>query len=654
MTAPSQDLSTLDAARVLARALRYVGPFRARFAVKLLLTMLTLLSGVLLPWPAKIVLDHVIGTAPISQTVTPYPFFIAPLVAPLAGASPFEILAWTVAAQMVLLFLFGAVGAAARENDNLSSALAAGQDTATRTENDANHGHSFAGGLVGLFELRWTMRLTQALNHHYRSRLFERIQSLPITAFDDERIGDAVFRLMYDTPAITLATYRLLLTPIAAPFGILVTVATVALVFPEHRALVWGAAGFVPIAFLFTLPFTGLLRRRGRLSREAGATTTATVEEAVANVLAVQSLGGQDRQRGQFDRDSWRSFGRYRTWLRAVIYAFCVAAIPAALLLGMGFLYIVDHVVDGRLSLGDFALLVTYFLQASFYSLELGALWVALQGNAAGLQRVFELIDAPGEDDAQALPPLPPVRRSVAVEHVSFDYADGAAALRAVSFSAQLGEVIAFVGPTGAGKTTLAYMIPRFLTPRTGRVLIDGTDIAGVDLASLRAQIAFVFQETVLLDASVEDNIRLGRPGASAMDVRRAARLAGADEFIQALPEGYSTRLGRAGGKLSVGQRQRLAMARAFVREAPILILDEPTSALDIETEQQLIATLRAASKRHIIIQIAHRLSSIRSADRILFLDQGRIVEAGSHDELIARPDGAYRRFVELQVRGAA
>src|SRR5262245_16451558 len=578
-----RDLTAADAVRVLGRALRYVVPFRAQFGVKLLLTLITLLSGVLLPWPAKIVLDHVIGTTPIEQPVTPYPFFVKPFIDLLADASPLEILLWTIAAQTLLLFLFGAIGASGRENDNVSSYLASGQDTATQTENDANFGYSFAGGLMGLFELRWTMRLTQDLNHHYRSRLHERIQALPITAFDDERIGDAVYRLMYDTPAITLAAYRLLLTPIAAPFGLLVTFGTVALVFPEHHRLVWGAAAFVVVVFLATLPFTGALRRRARLSREAGALTTATVEESVANVLAVQSLGTHARHVQPLGRDSWRSFRRYRTLLRTIIFAVSTAAVPAIILTGMGLLYVVDQVVIGRLSLGDFALLITYFLQATFYSVELGALWVALQGNAAGLQRVFELMDAPGESDAIGVPVLAPVRRRVAVEDVWFDYADGAPALRGVGFTAQRGEMIAFVGPTGAGKTTLAYMIPRFLIPQRGRVVIDGVDIAGVSLTPLRAQIAFVFQETVLLDASVEENIRLGRADATAIEIRRAARLAGADQFIQALPDGYATRLGRSGGKLSVGQRQRLAMARALVREAPILILDEPTSALDVE-----------------------------------------------------------------------
>ncbi len=651
---PGQNLSVTEVMRVFARALRYVAPFRGQFIVKLLLTLVTLLCGVLLPWPAKIVLDHVIGGAPIGQTVTPYPFFVRPFIEPLAGAAPVEILLWTVAAQVVLLLLIGASGMSARENHSMDAYLASGQDTATQTENEANHGHSFAGGVLGILEFRWTMRLTQALNHHYRSRLYERIQALPITAFDDERIGDAVYRLMYDTPSITLASYRLLLTPIAAPFGLFVTAATVALVYPGHRQLVWGAAGLVLVAFLCTLPFTGLLRRRARLSREAGAVTTATVEEAVANILAVQSLGGQSRQRQQFDRDSWRSFVRYRTQLRAVLYAVLAAAIPATLLIGMGVLYVIDQVVDGRLSLGDFVLLITYFLQAAFYSLELGGLWVSLQGNAAGLQRVFELMDAGGERDGPELPPLQPVQESLAVDDAWFDYADGTTALSGVSFAARLGEVIALVGPTGAGKTTLAYLIPRFLVPRRGRVVIDGVDIARVSLESLRAQIAFVFQETILLDATVEENVRLGRPDGTAIDVRRAARLAGADEFIQRLPDGYATRVGRAGSKLSVGQRQRLALARAFARDAPILILDEPTSALDVDTEQSLIATLRAASKGRIVILIAHRLSSVRAADRILFLDHGRVQETGSHDQLMARDGGAYRRFVELQVRGAA
>jgi ABC-type multidrug transport system fused ATPase/permease subunit len=212
-----------------------------------------------------------------------------------------------------------------------------------------------------------------------------------------------------------------------------------------------------------------------------------------------------------------------------------------------------------------------------------------------------------------------------------------------------VGEVTALVGPAGSGKTTLVSLLPRFLSPSAGLVQIDGSDVESLTLASLRARTAFVFQETVLFDTSIEDNLRLGRPDASDEEIRRAARSAGADEFIRALPDGYRTRLGRAGGKLSGGQKQRLAIARALVRDAGILILDEPTSALDPESEARIIGALQEAARTRVVIVIAHRLSSIRSADAILFLERGRIVERGTHAELIRSPDGAYRRFVELQ-----
>ena len=654
MQAHGDDLSAREVVDIFRRALAYVRPFRRQFAVKLMLTMLALLSAILLPWPAKMLLDHVIEGTPIGEAVTPYPFFIRPLLEPLAGASPGEVLLWIIAAQILMLVLFGATGAATYENDSTDANMASGQDTATRTENEANQGFSLSGGLLGLYEFRWTMRLTQELNHHYRARLFGRIQALPLTAFDDERIGDGVYRLMYDTPSITVAVYRLLLTPIAAPLGVLTIMATVRLIYPDHSGLVWGAAALFFVAFFGTLPFTRELRRRARLSREAGSTATATVEEGVANVLAVQSLGGQGRERERFDRDSGGSFANYRALLRTLILAFFTAAVPAVIFIGIGLLYIIDQVVEGHLSLGDFALLFTYSVQVALLALDFGFLWINLQGNAAGLQRVFELMDHPGEGSAADLPPLPPMQRGIVIDEARFEYADGNVALDGVSMQAKLGEIVALVGPTGAGKTTLAYLIPRFIVPQRGRVLIDDVDIATVALDSLRSQVAFVFQETVMFDTSVEENIRVGRPDATDIDIRRAARRAGADEFIQRLSDGYATRLGRGGCKLSVGQRQRLAIARAFVRDAPILILDEPTSALDVETEGYLVSSLRAASKDGVVVLIAHRLSTVRSADRILFLDEGRVVEQGTHDELMGRAGGAYRRFVELQVRGAA
>jgi ABC-type multidrug transport system fused ATPase/permease subunit len=191
------------------------------------------------------------------------------------------------------------------------------------------------------------------------------------------------------------------------------------------------------------------------------------------------------------------------------------------------------------------------------------------------------------------------------------------------------------------------------VTPQRGRVLYDGYDVVNATRVSLRAQVAFVFQENVLFDGTIEENLRLGRLDATDLELRRAASIAGADEFIRALPDGYRTRLGRAGARLSVGQKQRLAIARALVRDAPILILDEPTSALDPDTEQRLVAALREASRSRAVLVIAHRLSTVRAADRIAFVEAGRILEQGPPAELLARPGGAYRRYVELQARAA-
>ncbi len=645
----SEVLSTRETLRAMGRAIRYMGPFRRRFAVKLGLLLLSLVPMLMLPWPVKILIDNVIEGQPIESPIRPYPAFIRPLMDLLEGRSPIEILFIVIAFQTLLFVVIGAFGTAGSQGDSVEASLASGYDTASRSENEANAGFSLSGGLLGLFDFRWTMRLTQDLNHHYRTRLFDRIQTLPMTAFDDERIGDAVYRIMYDTPTITNACYRILLTPIASPLHILLTVAIIYSIFGDQPALVLSALAFLPLVLLVTLPLASALRRSSGHSRKAGATATATAEEGMSNVLAVQSLGGEEQQRQRYDRDSWRAFSRYREVFRLRIFAFLLAAIPGAFIVGYALLTAIDLVIVGDISLGDFGLLTTYFFHILVSSQRLGGLWFSLQESAAGLHRVFFLMDLPSESDDPSLAALPAIRQGVEIEKVDFAYPDGTQALRSVSLQARVGQMVALVGPAGAGKTTLAYLIPRFVEPDRGRVLIDGTDISKVNLESLRSQIAFVFQETVLFDASIEDNIRMGRPTASPDAIRRAAALAGASEFIDELAEGYATRLGSAGGKLSVGQKQRLSLARALLREAPILILDEPTSALDPEAERRFLETLRQLRSRHLVVVIAHRLSTVRAADRIFFVERGEIIESGSHSELSSREGGAYRRFVEMQ-----
>jgi ABC-type multidrug transport system fused ATPase/permease subunit len=647
------EISNRETFRLLARALRYVGPFKARFGIKLLYGVAGLLPMILLPWPVKVLVDHVIEKIPIGESMTPYPGFVRPLIEMLEGSTPAEMAAWAIGTQAVLLILVGAIGTSARENDHTEAYLSSGHDTATRTENEANAGFSLAGGILGYFDFRFTIRLTQALNHHYRARLYERIQSLPMKSFDDERIGDAVYRVMYDTPSITNGCFRIVLTPILSILMILATVTILQMIFGDHPRIVWSGLSLLPFSFLATIPFASAVRRRTEQSRKAGATTTSTVEEGITNILAVQSLGGESREQKRFDRDSWDSFSEYRGVVRIILISIVLLCVPIFYVIADAFLYAIDLVIDGQISRGDFVLFITYFTIIAGAAFEVGALWFRMQGSAAGLHRVFFLMDLPSEQDAPGATELQAVEQGIEMEGVTFRFDDGTEAVRDVSLSAPRGEVTALVGPAGAGKSTLAYLLCGYLQPSAGRVAIDGSDLRELTLESLRDRISFVFQETSLFDDSVEANIRLGCPDASETDVRRAAKQAGADEFIRDLPDGYATELGRAGGKLSVGQKQRLSIARALVRETPILVLDEPTSALDPQTEFALVRSLREASRDRVVLVIAHRLSTVRAADTILFVEDGEIVERGSHADLMAS-DGPYRRFVELQTRGAA
>lgn len=639
----------------LGRALRYVAPFRNRILKKLGYTALVMIPSLLLPWPGKVLVDHVISDLPFEETN--YPFFFQPIVDALAGAGPVTIAVSMLAVALALLVVFGGYSNDAR--DQTDSSLAAGSDVATQQENAANHGHSFMGGIIGWLEYRLTIRLTQDINHHYRSDLFSHIQRLPMAELDDQRIGDSIYRLMFDTPQITEVCYRLILTPIMVPLQTLAIVALMATTFGNIPSVVVPAALLVPIGFLVTVPFSAMLRRRSREARETGAATTTTLEEGVANVLAVQSLGGQANERERFDARSWTSYSSSR--------AFAVTWIALGLLLALSsiptFIYLLyaltDLVFQGELTVGDLGVILAFYGQLAFLAAALGRLWIYLQDNVIGLRRVFELMDRKSDPQPASPVALPELREGFVFRNVGFSYpgqhGEGShPALEDVSFDAHRGEMVALVGPAGAGKTTLAHLFPRFLSPIHGTIEVDGIDLATIDRDDLRAQIAFVFQEPVLFDATVAENIRVGKPDATLEEVKEAARVARASEFIERLPSGYDTHLGRDGGRLSVGQKQRISIARALVRRAPVLVLDEPTAALDPETEFELVRALREVCRDRLVVVIAHRLSTIRSADQILFLSEGRVIERGSHEELIERPGGAYRRFVELQSGSAA
>ncbi len=638
--------------QLLARSLEYVGPVKGWFALKAVLALCSLLPLLLLPWPVKLVVDHVAQGIPIGAQPLPYPSWLAPLLAPLVGAGSGEVLLFCVIAQLALAVLVGAVGMSATERGVADSRLASGFDRASQTENEANEGTSLASGLVGLADALFTIRLTQRLNHHYRSRVFARIQRLPLRALEDGSIGDSLFRVLYDTPALTQAVYRIAIEPgVVLCFGVIVAL-TLAAQFGPHPRLWQVALALLALALVVTVPFAAIARRRSDESRRAGADTAATLEESLHNVLAVQSLGAEGRARERFSGASFRAFESFRGLLVVGMGALAVGLIPATALLAYAFVYVGDLVIAGELTPGDFLLLTTYFGLLAFVCLDLGALWLRLQDAAAGLARTSFLLDLPGEGEASR-PPLARLRGSVRLCGVALHQADGTRVLEDIELEIPVGRTTALVGPAGAGKTTLAQLLPRFLEPTRGRVLWDGVDAAAADLASVRAQIGFVFQETQLFDATIEENLRVSKPDASEAELWSALRSAGAEEFVRALPAGLATPLGRSGGALSVGQRQRVAIARALVRNPALLVLDEPTSALDPETERRLVTSLRAAGRERAVLVVAHRLSTIRDADTICFLSAGRILERGSHAELMARPGSAYRAFVELQDRSA-
>jgi subfamily B ATP-binding cassette protein MsbA len=310
------------------------------------------------------------------------------------------------------------------------------------------------------------------------------------------------------------------------------------------------------------------------------------------------------------------------------------------------------EIAAGALTLGEFLSFIAAMFLMYGPAKKLSRVNANLQQSIAAAERIFEMLDIHTEvEERPGAPALAPFQREVSFREVTFGYDEGMAKiLRGVSFTVRAGQMIAIVGRSGAGKTTLVNLLPRFYDVRGGSILIDGIDVRDVSLASLRRQIGFVTQETVLFDDSVATNIAYGASAASRDEIEAAARAAHAHEFITAMPKGYNTIIGERGQRLSGGQRQRLAIARAILKNAPILILDEATSALDAEAELLVQEALTNLMQNRTSFVIAHRLSTIRRADAIIVLERGRVAEIGRHDELLARPSGTYAMLYQMQL----
>ena len=566
------------------------------------------LTIVLAPWIGKILIDHVVLGAPVAD-LTGYPSFLLPAVEMLEGASVGGILFWVV--------LFSAVG--------LVASLA--------------HGY-----VMALFDTR----LTQSVVHLVRCRLFGSVQALPMTKLDDQPIGDSVYRVVNDTAVIPDVMTTVLIQPVSAVSAFAVALVTLLSAYPDSPAVAVFAVAALPMYVLVVVPFSRMLRRRSQAVLAAQSAFTSNIEEGMDNMLAVQALGAKETERERFRKDSAESFKRIRFSGLAFDVVGTFLEIATQILLWGFTVYVVAQVVFGGFSPGDFVVVIGYFGLMREPAEKLAHLWIGLQGDAARARRVFAMLDAPPETETGRFA-LPPIEEGVSFRQVGFVYPDGRRALDDVTFNARMGQIVAIVGPTGAGKTTLAYLIPRYHAAGEGEVLIDGHNVDDVTIDSLRGQTSYVFQETQTTPESIVDNIRLGKPAATPEEVEQAARTAGIHDFVVSLPDGYDTKLGTSSSKLSVGQKQRIGIARGLLKDSRILILDEPTSALDPETEEHLVNALLEAAKDRLVIVIAHRLSTAAVADHVVFLDGGRVVEAGTHADLMAREDGRYRRFVDLQ-----
>jgi len=486
-----------------------------------------------------------------------------------------------------------------------------------------------------------------------RRDVFAHLMSLSPAFFDSSRSGELISRLTADTTQIKSAVGASV--SIALRNVMLFIGATAMMVVTSPRL-----SGFVllaiPLVVLPLMAFGRWVRRLSRNAQDTLADASAYASELVGAIRTVQAYTGERLANTRFGGGVEQAYqaARNSTRARAVLTAIVIFIVFTSVVI---ILWIGSNDVEaGLISPGRLGQFVLYTAFAATGLGQLSEVWGEVSAASGAAERLFEILRVKSEITAPASPrPLPePARGDVSFENVSFAYPmrPGISAVDGVSFSVRAGEKVAIVGPSGAGKSTLFHLLLRFYDPASGEVVVDGVPIRSADPGEVRKRIALVPQDPVVFAASARDNVRFGRPEAGDAQVERAADLAHASEFIRRLPGGFDAPLGERGVMLSGGQRQRIAIARAILRDAPLLLLDEATSALDAESETLVQTALEELMSHRTTLVIAHRLATVLSCDRILVLDQGRIVEQGTHASLVAA-NGLYARLARLQFEGA-
>ena len=561
----------------------------------LVLSLVGIAASLLQPWPLQIIVDNILGSKP-----TP------PWLAALPESKAAALLVVCVALLVI---------------------------------------HLVRGGL-GAWSTIYLVRAGLRMTHELRLRVYEHLQKLSLVFHDRRAVGDSIYRVTWDTFSIQ-TVFNGGVMPLIASVVTLVSMIAIMLSFDVVLTLL---AIIVAPALALVIKFYN--RRMMAVSTEyhdRESKVSALIQESLASIRTVQAFAREEEEIRRFNIGASQSVDANLRMTRVqVISSFVVGMITAAGTVAM--LWIGgQRVLAGRLTIGQLLWFLSYVGMLYGPMSTMSGLATAIQGALARFRRVVEILETkPAIRDAPNARPLERCDGVVRFDKVWFGYDSDRPVLKGIDFEARPGQMVALVGPSGVGKSTLLSLLLRFYDPQKGRVLVDGQDVREFQYRTLRQQISIVPQEPVLFSTTVADNIAYGRTSATREEIIDAAKQAEAHEFITAMTQGYDTPIGERGVLLSGGQRQRLALARAFLKNSPVLILDEPTAALDAEAEAAVLRALERLRKNRTVLVVAHRLSTVREATTLLVMHDGQIVERGTHAELIGK-GGHYARVVQLQ-----
>jgi ABC-type multidrug transport system fused ATPase/permease subunit len=492
----------------------------------------------------------------------------------------------------------------------------------------------------------YSTSIGQWVANDLRIRIYEHLHRLSLRFYDSAKTGSLMSTITSDVSTVQSFAS-------SSTLGIVVDLLTIVFMLGLMFWLDWDftliAIGVTPFLLLFVMRFKKAVKEVTKIVRVRQSEVVAVVQEGLGSVRAVKAFGRQDLEVAHMEAASHATVEaalkarQVKSLLSPVVSV--VVALCTAIVLWKG----TSLIVAGTMTAGALTVYLAYLTKFFKPVKDLASMTSVIAQTTVALERIQTILSADDivPERADAIDPGQ-VKGAIAFEHVAFGYDDDTPVLRDVSFTIAPGQVVGVVGPTGSGKSTVLSLVPRFYDPSAGRVLIDGKNVDTFKLAALRSQVGFVLQETVLFRGTIRENIAYGRPGATDEEIIAAAKLANADEFITRMPHGYDSVVGERGDTLSGGQRQRIGIARAVIRNSPIMILDEPTAALDTESERLVIEGLERLMKGRTVIMIAHRLSTLRDADKIIVLKDGVVAEEGTNDELIAR-GGVYAELHRAQ-----